>query len=103
MYDTYDHIRYCKPEKCILDVRFERGHARARLDPKVERLGENLKAGEKFEDFETLFRKFLKFQEPCTQYKVGQLYVVPHGILRVFIIILYENEFQNPQIFHQPC
>jgi hypothetical protein len=26
---------------------------------------------------------------------------VPHGILRVSNIILYENEFQNPQIFQQ--
>jgi hypothetical protein len=26
---------------------------------------------------------------------------VPHGILRVFNTILYENEFQNPQIFQQ--
>jgi hypothetical protein len=30
---------------------------------------------------------------------VGQLYGVPHGILKVFNTILYENEFQNPQIF----
>jgi hypothetical protein len=30
-----------------------------------------------------------------------QLYGVPHGILRVFSTILYENEFQNPQIFQQ--
>jgi hypothetical protein len=28
-----------------------------------------------------------------------ELYGVPHGILRVFSTILYENEFQNPQIF----
>jgi hypothetical protein len=33
---------------------------------------------------------------------VGQPYGVPHGILRVFNTILYENEFQNPQIFQQP-
>jgi hypothetical protein len=26
---------------------------------------------------------------------------VPHGILRVFNTILYENEFKNPQIFQQ--
>jgi hypothetical protein len=26
---------------------------------------------------------------------------MPHGILRVFNTILYENEFQNPQIFQQ--
>jgi hypothetical protein len=26
---------------------------------------------------------------------------VPHGILGVFTTILYENEFQNPQIFQQ--
>jgi hypothetical protein len=30
-------------------------------------------------------------------YVVGQ----PHGILRVFNTILYENEFQNPHIFQQ--
>jgi hypothetical protein len=24
---------------------------------------------------------------------------VPHGILKVFIIILYENVFQNPELF----
>jgi hypothetical protein len=30
---------------------------------------------------------------------VGQLYRVPHGILQVFIIKLYENVFQNPEIF----
>jgi hypothetical protein len=29
------------------------------------------------------------------------LYMLPHGILRVFNTILYENEFQNPQIFQQ--
>jgi hypothetical protein len=28
-----------------------------------------------------------------------QLYRVPHGIIRVFNTILYENEFQNPQIY----
>jgi hypothetical protein len=27
------------------------------------------------------------------------MYEVPHGILGVFNTILYENEFQNPQIF----
>jgi hypothetical protein len=32
---------------------------------------------------------------------VGQLYGLPHGILHVFNTILYENEFQNPQIFQQ--
>jgi hypothetical protein len=30
---------------------------------------------------------------------VAQLYGVPHGILQVFIIILYENVFQNPKLF----
>jgi hypothetical protein len=30
-----------------------------------------------------------------------ELYGVPRGILRVFSTILYENEFQNPQIFQQ--
>jgi hypothetical protein len=34
-------------------------------------------------------------------YTVAQLYGVPHGILHVFNTILYENEFQNPQIFQQ--
>jgi hypothetical protein len=29
---------------------------------------------------------------------VAQLYGLPHGILNVFNTILYENEFQNPQI-----
>jgi hypothetical protein len=31
----------------------------------------------------------------------AQLYWLPHGILHVFNTILYENEFQNPQIFKQ--
>jgi hypothetical protein len=30
-----------------------------------------------------------------------QLYGLPRVILRVFNTILYENEFQNPQIFQQ--
>jgi hypothetical protein len=30
---------------------------------------------------------------------VAQLYGVPHGILQVFIIILYRNVFQNPELF----
>jgi hypothetical protein len=29
---------------------------------------------------------------------LAQLYELPHGILHVFNTILYENEFQNPQI-----
>jgi hypothetical protein len=29
------------------------------------------------------------------------IYGLPHGILHVFNTILYENEFQNPQIFQQ--
>jgi hypothetical protein len=32
---------------------------------------------------------------------VGQLYGLPHGIVGGFNNILYENEFQNPQIFIQ--
>jgi hypothetical protein len=32
---------------------------------------------------------------------VAQLYGLPHGILRAFNTILYENVFQNPQIFQQ--
>jgi hypothetical protein len=31
----------------------------------------------------------------------SSLYGLPHGILHVFNTILYENEFQNPQIFQQ--
>jgi hypothetical protein len=30
-----------------------------------------------------------------------QVYGLPHEILRVFNTILYENEFQKPQIFQQ--
>jgi hypothetical protein len=48
-------------------------------------------AGEKFEDFKTHFR--IKFNE--APHIVGQLYGVPHGILRVIITILYENEFSK--------
>jgi hypothetical protein len=32
-------------------------------------------------------------------YTVAQLYGLPNGILHVFNTNLYENEFQNPQIF----
>jgi hypothetical protein len=32
---------------------------------------------------------------------VAQLYGLPHGIFHVFNTILYENEFQNPQMFQQ--
>jgi hypothetical protein len=33
---------------------------------------------------------------------VGQLYGVPHGIFKESLTLyLYENEFQNPQIFQQ--
>jgi hypothetical protein len=35
-------------------------------------------------------------------YLVGQLYGVTHGILQGFIIILYENVFQNPEISLSP-
>jgi hypothetical protein len=41
----------------------------------------------------------LKFHE--APHTVAQLFGVPHGILGVFNTILYENEFQNPQIFQQ--
>jgi hypothetical protein len=41
----------------------------------------------------------IKFHE--APHTVAQLYGVPHGILGVFNTILYENEFQNPQIFQQ--
>jgi hypothetical protein len=30
-----------------------------------------------------------------------KIHGVPHGILRVLNTILYENDFQNPQNFHQ--
>jgi hypothetical protein len=33
--------------------------------------------------------------------QLPNLYGLPHGILHVFNTILYENEFQNPQIFQQ--
>jgi hypothetical protein len=35
---------------------------------------------------------------PLVSDLVSQLYGLPHGILHVFNTILYENEFQNPQI-----
>jgi hypothetical protein len=68
--------------------------------PKVER-----GAGEKFEDFETHFRiklcyRLVKFHgapHKVPNYMGGG----PHGILIVSNTILYENEFQNLQIFHQ--
>jgi hypothetical protein len=37
----------------------------------------------------------------CSGEKTDGLYGVPHGILRGFNTILYENEFQSPQIFQQ--
>jgi hypothetical protein len=37
-----------------------------------------------------------KFHE--APYIAAQLYGVPHWILWVFNTILYENEFQNPQV-----
>jgi hypothetical protein len=39
--------------------------------------------------------KTLIIEAPHT---VAQLYGLPHGIIRVFNTIFYENEFQNPQI-----
>jgi hypothetical protein len=30
---------------------------------------------------------------------VAQLYGMSHGTLQVFILILYENAFQNPELF----
>jgi hypothetical protein len=36
-----------------------------------------------------------------TRTTVHCMYGMPHGILHVFNTILYENEFQNPQIFQQ--
>jgi hypothetical protein len=44
-------------------------------------------------------KRHVKFHEATLIVK--QLYGVPHGILKVFNTILYENEFQNPQIFQQ--
>jgi hypothetical protein len=32
---------------------------------------------------------------------LAQLYGLPHGSLNIFNTILYQNEFQNPQIFQQ--
>jgi hypothetical protein len=43
--------------------------------------------------------KLIKFND--APYIAAQLYGVPHWILGVFNTILYENEFQNPQVFHQ--
>jgi hypothetical protein len=45
-----------------------------------------------------MIRPLIFHEAPCT---VAQLYGLPHGILHVFNTILYENEFQNPQIFQQ--
>jgi hypothetical protein len=42
-----------------------------------------------------LLERFLKFHTGA------QLYGLPHGIIHDFNTILYENEFQNPQIFQQ--
>jgi hypothetical protein len=36
---------------------------------------------------------------PWAPYVVAQRYGVHHGILQVFIIILYEYVFQNPELF----
>jgi hypothetical protein len=47
-----------------------------------------------FKVFTQIFRKFLE-----ARHVVAQLYGVPHGILQVFIILLYENVFQNPELF----
>jgi hypothetical protein len=41
--------------------------------------------------------KTIKFLE--APHVVAQLYGMPHGTLQVFIIILYENVFQNPELF----
>jgi hypothetical protein len=45
------------------------------------------------------------FYWPPNPKHYGEPYIgatgVPYGILRVFNTILYENEFQNPQIFYQ--
>jgi hypothetical protein len=44
-------------------------------------------------------KTLFKFHE--APHTVAQLYGLPHEILHVFNTILYENEFQNPQIFQQ--
>jgi hypothetical protein len=36
---------------------------------------------------------------PMPMYVVGQRHGVPQVILKVFIIMLYENVFQNPELF----
>jgi hypothetical protein len=41
--------------------------------------------------------RLVKFLE--APHVVAQLYGVPHAILQVFIIILYGNVFQNPELF----
>jgi hypothetical protein len=72
---------------------------------KVDCSGKRLWSVGKFEDFETHFRikivlkRLLKLHQ--APHRVGQLYGVPHGILKVFNTILEENKFQNPQIFQQ--
>jgi hypothetical protein len=43
--------------------------------------------------------KIFKFHE--APHIVGQLHGVPRGILRVFINVLDENVFQNPQILRR--
>jgi hypothetical protein len=43
-------------------------------------------------------KRFLKLNAREKTLHTAQLYGVPHRILRVFNTILYENEFQNPQI-----
>jgi hypothetical protein len=49
--------------------------------------------------YNIVLKTLIKFHEATNI--VGQLYGLPHGILHVFNTILYENEFQNPQIFQQ--
>jgi hypothetical protein len=44
-------------------------------------------------------QRLLKLHE--APHTVAQLYGLPHGILHVFNTILYEKEFQNPQISQQ--
>jgi hypothetical protein len=44
-----------------------------------------------------VLKRRVKFHE--TPHIVGQRHGVPQGILHVFILIFYENVFQNPEFF----
>jgi hypothetical protein len=61
-------------------------------------LVENLRSLKLFSLFLKIVLRLGKFHDAVAQ----QLHGVTHGILQVFNTILYKNEFQNPQSFHQP-